>query len=245
MLRNHRLLDRWFLSTAFEENLARVSAIATLTEVEGVCAAPWTPTWEHYYLSAIVDAATVRFEWGARTESGDECNVSRLRHHEMGIVAREIVSAHPRAALVAHVQGVGRSLLDIGHRKWYPMLTGREWETTGVLDGIWQRMGESLHIGAVGDAFHALWLERVVRIPPLAGVLWWGLLAGRIVLWGLCGRGALRLWRAQPVAALLLLGTIAYFIVLPGPIAYDRFYLPAIPAVMMLAALALRYPQIA
>lgn len=240
LLRNQRLLDRWLLSTAFEENLARVSAVATLAEVEGVCVAPWTPTWEHYYLSAIVDAAMVRFERGARAESGDVCHVSRLRHHEMGIVAREIVFEYPRAALAAHVRGVGRSLLDIGHRKWYPVLTGREWESTGVLSDIWSRMRESLRIGAVGDAFHALWLERVVCIPPLAGVLWWGLLMGRVVLWMLCVRGALRLWCAWPAAALLLLGTIAYFIVLPGPIAYDRFYLPAIPAVVLLAALEFR-----
>ncbi|HEY89872.1 MAG TPA: glycosyltransferase family 39 protein [Thermoflexia bacterium] len=242
LFRNHCLLDRWLLSTAFEENLARVSAIATLAEVAGVYAEPWTPTWEHYYLSAIVDVAMVRFEWGARAETGDECRVSRLRHREMYIVAREIVWEHPCAALVAHARGVGRSLLDMGHRKWYPLLTGRAWESTGVLSDIWQRMGESLRLGAVGDAFHAFWLERVVRIPPLAGVLWWGLLAGRIALWGLCGRGTLWLWRAQPEAALLLLGTIAYFMVLPGPIAYERFYLPAIPAVVVLAALALRHP---
>ncbi len=40
--------------------------------------------------------------------------------------------------------------------------------------------------------------------------------------------------RRRPVTALLLLGVVLYHIALPGPIAHDRFYVPAIPIVCVL-----------
>ena len=91
----------------------------------------------------------------------------------------------------------------------------------------------SLERGAVGDALRALWTERVTRPPLLAALLWWGLSAARVAVWVLGLRGAWRL-RRRPWALLALLGTVAYVLLLPGPIAYDRFYLPAIPVVVVL-----------
>ncbi|HRT31116.1 MAG TPA: hypothetical protein P5211_01720, partial [Anaerolineae bacterium] len=134
-----------------------------------------------------------------------------------------------------HLLELGNSLLDPGHRSWYRALTGKAWEQTGVLDNIWRRMGESLTIGAVGDALHALWLERIVRAPLDAALIWWGLLLLRGALWWSALRGCWRL-RRVPGAALLLGGIAAYGLLLAGPIAHDRLYLPAIPAVVTLAA---------
>ena len=234
LLRNRRVFGRWLLETAFEENLARVSAVATLAEVRDQRVAPWTPTWEMFY-GELVEIAVQRYRWDARGEYALACEERDLRHSQVAAVAREVVAAHPGPFLAAHFKGVVRSLLDVGHRFWYPILTGRSWETTGVLDDIWRRAQESLRIGAVGDALHALWLERVVR-PPLDAVLvWWGLLAARGLVWCLALRGIWRL-RHAPWVALLLVGTVTYFIVLPGPIAYDRFYVPAVPAVVVLLA---------
>ncbi|MFP4345812.1 MAG: glycosyltransferase family 39 protein [Anaerolineales bacterium] len=235
LLRNRLLFDRWMISTAFEENLARVSAPATLAEVRGVRVIPWTETWEALYGELTVEAV-LRFGASVEDESTLSCFERERWHREVASVARELVNEQRRAFLAAHLKGVLRSLLRVGHRTWYLDLTGEPWEATGILDDVWQRMLESFAVGAVGDAFHALWLERVIRAPPGPALLWWGLLLARVLLWWLALRGLLRLLRRRPYVALLLLGTLAYFILLPGPIAYERFYMPAIPTTVTLVA---------
>jgi len=234
LFRNRALFDRWLLSTAYEENLARVSAVATLAEVQALPAEPWTPTWEALY-SEIVGEAARRYAWSAVPEAALSCSEREQRHRDVTAIAGEIVRAHPGAWIHSHLRGVGSSLLDPGHRNWYRALTGKGWEQTGVLDNIWRRMGKSLAIGAVGDALHALWLERIVRAPRDAALIWWGLLLLRGALWWSALRGCWRL-RRVPGAALLLGGIAAYGLLLAGPIAHDRLYLPAIPAVVTLAA---------
>jgi hypothetical protein len=52
----------------------------------------------------------------------------------------------------------------------------------------------------------------------------------------MCGRGVWCL-RHKLWLALTLAGSIAYILLLPGPIAHDRFYLPAIPLVTVFIAL--------
>ncbi len=238
LIRNRRLLDRWTLSTAFQENVARVSAVATLAEARGLRVEPWTPSWDALY-GELVDEAAQRYDWEGRAEPSDACAEERRRHREVAVVAGKVLRTYPLAALRAHLRGVGRSLLNPGHRTWYPTLTGRRWATTGVVANVWRRMGESLRIGAVGDALYALWLERIARPPLGATLLWWGLLAGRVSVWGTGLRGWRRLLRHPPGLAYLLAATVLYVVLLPGPIAHDRFYLPAVPAVTVLVAISL------
>lgn len=235
LIRNRMLFGRWVLSTTYEENLARVSAVATLAEVDALRAEPWTPTWEALY-TGIAEEAARRYTWSAAPETALPCAEREQRRRDVAAVAWELVRAHPAAWIGGHLRGVGTSLGDVGHRMWYPVLTGRSWESTGVLDDIWRRMGESLAIGAVGDALHALWLERVVRAPLDAALLWWSLLILRGMIWRWGLRGCGRLHHA-PAVGFLLAGTAAYGLLLAGPIAHDRFYLPAVPAVALLVAL--------
>ena len=234
LLRNRAVSGRWMLSTAFEENVARVSAVATLAEIEGVRAEPWTETWDYYYGRLVADARE-RCEWDVRVPHRDVCVEQQQRHIEVTRAARDIVFAHPFSYLHAHLRGVLTSLRDPGHRLWYHVLTGQEWESAGVVADIGARMAWSLERGAVGDALHALWSERVARPPLPAGLLWWGLSAARVAVWGLCGRGVWRL-RREPWLLLLLTGSIAYLLLLPGPIAHDRFFVPAVPLAAVLIA---------
>jgi len=235
LLRNRMVAGRWMLSTAFEENLARVSAVATLAEIEGVRVEPWTETWEHYYDRLVADVRA-HYGWDSRAPLQDACAEQRQRQTEVACTARDIVGAHPFSYLRAHLRGVLTSLRDPGHRLWYHVLTGQEWESTGVVADIGARMAWALERGAVGDALHALWTERVAHPPLLAALLWWGLSAARITVWWLCGRGVWR-QRRTPWLWLALTGSIAYILLLPGPIAHDRFYVPAIPLVTVLIAL--------
>ncbi len=232
--RNRAVSGRWMLSTAFEENGARVSAVATLAEVDGVRAEPWTETWEYYYRRLVSEAGT-RYDWDTRAALPGECAEQQRRQAEIARAASAVVRDHPFSYLRAHLRGVLTSLRDPGHRLWYHVLTGQEWESTGVVADIGARMAWSLERGAVGDALHALWTERVARLPLLTALLWWGLSAARIALWGLCGCGGWRL-RREPWLLLTLTGSIAYLLLLPGPIAHDRFYVPAVPLVVVLIA---------
>ena len=235
LARNRIAFGRWMLSTAFEENLARVSAVATLAEIEGVRIEPWTETWEYYYNNLVAGADAVTLS-GTHTPQHDPCVEEQQRQTAVARAAFELVSAHPLIYLRAHLRGVLTSLRDPGHRLWYHVLTGREWESTGVVADIGARMAWSLERGALGDALHALWTERITRPPLLAALLWWGLSAARVAMWWMCARGVWRL-RHQLWVLLTLTSSIAYILLLPGPIAHDRFYLPAIPVVVVLLAL--------
>jgi hypothetical protein len=220
------------LSTAFEENLARVSAVATLAEIEGVRIEPWTETWEYYYDRLVADVRA-HYGWDTRAAHRDPCVEQRRQQTEVARAAREVVRTHPFSYLRAHLRGVLTSLRDPGHRLWYHVLTGQDWESTGVVADIGARLAWSLERGAVGDALHAVWTERIAHPPWLAALLWWGLSAARVAVWWVGGRGVWRL-RRQPWLLLTLTGSITYMLLLPGPIAHDRFYLPAIPLVAVL-----------
>jgi len=245
LVRNRLLLGRWTLSTAFDENVARVSSVATQAALQSIEVEPWTETWEYLYrtleLQAVPELA------GVPAKELAPCALQMAWQRRIAAAALTLVAANADTYFRVHLQGVLRSLLDPGHRLWYYVVTGQDWTSTGVVPDIWQRMAWSLKHWAVGDALEAFWLERVWRIPPLAGALWWGLAAGRVAVGGLAVRSVWRLRRAalgarakystpDPWAALLVVGTVGYHILLPGPIAYDRFYVPVVPVVVALIA---------
>jgi len=234
LLRNRLLVGRWTLSTAFDENVARVSAVATSAALQGLAAEPWSETWEHLYdileLQAVPELARV----GSKASAPCDLQVDWQRR--IAVAGRDLVMANPLTYAGVHARGVARSLLDPGHRLWYHVLTGSDWAKTGVVAAVWARIAWSLRRWAAGDALRALWLERVWRIPPIAGALWWGLLVGRLAIATVTVRGLGRLRRRVPVL-LLLAGTIAYHLLLPGPIAHDRFYVPVVPVVVAIVGI--------
>ncbi len=231
MLRNHQIFDRWILSTAFEENMARVSAVATLAEARGVRAEPWSETWEHIY-AGFAEQVTGR---APSEERSLTCEARATWHRQLAKAARAVVWANRSAYVRIHLQGVFSHLLDPGHRVWYRVVTGRPWSETGVVPDIWARVGWSLDRGAVGDAIAAFVSERVCTVPPTAAVIWWGMFGLRVGLGWLSLRGIWRL-RVEGWVVLLLVASIGYLVLLPGPIAHDRFLLPALPVMLTLAA---------
>ncbi len=235
VVRNRLVIGRWMISTVFEENLARVSAVATLAELEGVRAEPWTETWEHLYRRVVgcTGAGAALSESCPPLWVRADCPQLYRWQARATASARRLVVGHLGAYIRAHLGGVARAALDPGHRFWYSTITGRDWSETGVVALIGERMVWSLQRGAVGDALQAFWTQRVREIPAVAAAIWWGLAAARLALWALAVRGAWRL-RGQPNVSLLLAGVTAYHLLLPGPISHDRLYAPAIPAVCVL-----------
>ncbi len=230
-VRNRVIAGRWMVSTAFEDNVARVSAVATQAALLRLDVEPWTETWEHLYRQLAATAG-----WDVTAEAGLSCADRLRQQREIASAARALVWTHRRIYVQSHLWSTVRSVLDPGHRFWYQLLSGATWETTGVVPDILGRMVWSLERRAVGDALSVFCRERLVRIPWHAALLWWGLAGARLSLAVLGLRGFLGLVRGRLTIALLFLGVVLYHIVLPGPIAHDRFYVPAIPIVCVLVS---------
>jgi hypothetical protein len=229
ILRNGIRLGTWRLSTAFEENLARVSAVATEAKLMDLRLEPWSESWEHLY-QRRVKVVTGDADGVLSATGGVGCAQLRYQQTLMADASRRIVTGHLWAYLDAHLQGVLRAVLDPGHRVWYYVLTGQDWSSTGVVPSIIQRMAWSLRRAAVGDALRAFWTQRLRDIPALAAALWWALTLQRALVIFLVLRGLWRL-RTNWVVGALLAGVVLYHVLLPGPIAYDRFYVPIVPVV--------------
>ncbi|TFG71385.1 MAG: hypothetical protein E4H27_04730 [Anaerolineales bacterium] len=234
LTRNQRLTSRWILSSAFEENLARVAAVATQAEMMNVHAEPWTATWEYIYATQKTQIS-LQNGWFFSSIPRFSCNWLAYQQSQIAQAARRFVATKPFFYGKAHIAGVVKSLLDPGHRLWYPILTGKPWSSTGVVPDIGARVLWSLQRRAVGDAIQTFISQRITQIPPSAGIIWWGLWVARLVGWFLVARG---LWqiRRHPWTLTIILGSLVYILILPGPIAHDRFYLPAVPIVTAVAA---------
>ena len=234
LIRNERLTSRWILSSAFEENIARVAAVATQAEMMGIQAEPWTATWEYIYTTQSTQIS-LQNGWFLSSTPRFSCQWLAYQQSQTARAARRLVAASPFFYVKAHMTGVVKSLLDPGHRLWYPILTGETWTSTGVVPDIGTRMLWSLRRRAVGDAIQTFITQRITRIPTSAGLMWWGLWFARLASWYLVTRGLWGIRRRRWILTVLM-GSLLYILFLPGPIAHDRFYLPAVPIVCALAA---------
>ncbi len=260
VLRNQAVFGRPFLSLAFDDNLAHVSAVATLLQSQGVRTAPWSPIWEETYMQQVVAVAGARYHWAAAgghnpqaepTGGGLEAAAPRSqavppvlipaapaaaaeaarRQEEVAAVAHDIILAHPAAFVASHLLGVLRSLAPALHRYWYTDLTGQPFPEAASPRAVLRA------VGGIGTPVARL--ARLQALPALAlGLLLasYGLTAAACVL--LAG-GLVFLWHRQPGLFVSVGLTLAYYVVLPGPLAYVRFWVPAAP--LMAAGMALAF----
>jgi hypothetical protein len=232
MVRNRVVFGRWFYTMTFEDNLAHVSAVATLVHVQGEAVAPWTPRWEAIYDQVIAQAAA-RYGWTTRDPSDLSTRERDLRLQQITAVAGDIVRAHPADFIVAHTWSWLRSFVPQEHRFWYERLSGQRWDALPALQGdALGRALEAARHGQIVTAANVIIRERLLALPLLARVLWvgWGLgyLVGAILF---CV-GALRL--KPRVLSLVLVATVFYVTFLPGPISQIRFRLPVVPVILLL-----------
>ena len=236
LLRNRMVFGRWLFSHAFDNNLARVSAVATLARTQGERVAPWTPRWEALY-SGLLLQAEARY-------GPDFVGVPRTAHEadrtlrQLAAVAGDVLRQHPRDFVLAHVGGFARSWVPQEHRFWYGRLSGRSWESLATTEGVLGQAVERLRSTGLLAAVGYVWQARFAALPPLALALWLGWLLAYVVSAGLLARGT---WRARVWPGFLWLcwGTILYTTFLPGPIADIRFRVPVAPVLIVLMALSL------
>jgi len=241
MVRNRIVFGRWFLSQAFESNLARVSAVATLIHVQGEQVAPWTPRWEAIY-SGIILQAQARYgaDFISTPRTGPEADRAQI---QLASVATDILHQHPRDFLLAHLEGFLRSWVPQEHRFWYQVLGGRSWESLGSEEGVLGQALERFRSDGASAALAFVWQARIASLPPLAFSLWLGWIVATLISAVLSVRGLWR-FRDQPAFVCLCLATIFYVTFLPGPIAYIRFQVPVAPMfiVFVVGGLAPRSP---
>lgn len=235
LIRNRLTFDEWLFSAAFDNNLHRVSAVATMVRVRGEAIAPWSPAWEAIH-GGLVAQAEQRYGWVGPAQTGRDL---LTREQQLANLARETLRQHPRAFLESHLLGFLRGWLPQEHRYWYEVASGQPWDALNPVEGA---LGLALDRARVdgplaGVAF--FWQARFGSLPPLALALWLGWLLAYAISAALILR-ALWLWLPhRPVLVLFLLALIGYVTFLPGPISYIRFRLPVQPLLILLVTLGL------
>ncbi|MBN1889951.1 MAG: glycosyltransferase family 39 protein [Thermoflexales bacterium] len=232
VVRNKLVFGQWFYTRTFDDNLAHVSAVATLARAGGESVAPWTPRWESLYDEVIARAAA-RYSWTSSDESALSTRERDRRLQQITTVALDIIRAHPLDFIASHTSSWLWSFLPQDHKFWYTLISGQAWEALPAEGDALGRALSAVEAGDGGAAAGILVRERLLALPPLALALWagWGLSYLLTALLFAAGT-----WRLRPrVLALVLLATIFYVTFLPGPISAIRFRLPVLPAIWLLA----------
>jgi len=233
VVRNRVIFGEWFYTRTFDDNLAHVSAVATLAQVRGERVAPWSPRWEELYDEIIVRTAQ-RYDWPVLDDSEVTAQQRDVRLQQLKSVSIEIVREHPVDFVWSHTRAWLWSLVPQEHRFWYTRLTGVPW-TSIPTEG--DALGRALRAVAAGKVGAAIWIivdERLLALPPLALILWIGWGVGYVVAAVFFGVGA---WRLRPrILSLFIMATIFYVTFVPGPISQIRFRLPVTPLILLLVA---------
>jgi hypothetical protein len=234
LVRNQVVFGRFFLSAAFEGNVSRVSAPATLISARQAYAIPWSADWENAFGQIVAEAGT-RFGWDKPWDSLSPRELDAA-NRQVYRIAREKLIEHPLAWLQSHTLGMLRYLEPKTYRVLHIRLTGRPWPPDILEDAVPHVFREAAR-GQWASVGQVIGQERWSKLDPLQRKLWWGMFLAQIVASGLMLRGAWRL-RAQPIVAGELLGTLVYVLLLPGPIAYERFRAPVLSLIAALIAAA-------
>ena len=224
LARNRLVFGQWFLSLAFEDNLARVSVVATIAEAQGEEVGAWSPRWQEIYLTQIAVPTDHEFGW-----TGEALIAAEVlqRQRQLAATAGKIIAEYPSAFITSHLKGVLRSLLPSVHRHWYAYLTHRPWPVGESLRSVFaaalETTGHGDWTGGVGII--ARWWG---QHPKLARWLWAASIAVYILSYKLILAG---LWalRARPDLLVSLGLILLYLVLIPGPIAYIRFWVPGLP----------------
>jgi 4-amino-4-deoxy-L-arabinose transferase-like glycosyltransferase len=235
-VRNALTFGRTVLSTAFEGNVSRVSAPATLSTARGTYVAPWSAEWEALFGEVLAETAE-RYAWH---KPWDSLTAREIEAHNRQLywVAREVLLRHPAAWLGSHVQGMVRYLEPHTYRVIYGRLAGHAWPADVLDDAVLH----ALRAFARGDWVQAGGLvitERWSRLDTAGRAVWWGTFLGQVIGLGLALCGAWRL-RHRPAQLALLGLTIAYVLWVPGPIAYERFRVPVTSLIVVLISASAR-----
>jgi len=211
-IRNQLVFGRFTVSTVFENNVLLVSAPATLVEANHEDTLPWTPRWM-FHFNAVIDRA---MQANPTLLTIPESHMTDRQRGEASALlantAQAVLRENPVAFLRGHLRGVLRGLQSTEHQFWFQVISGKPWSVAvpkGMLQTV--RLGE---------------LNQVSR---LAVLVWAYFTAQQVIGLVALALGTLWLWRTQRAFLVWCAVLVAYVVVLPGPILYERFTLPIVP----------------
>jgi hypothetical protein len=234
IIRNTLVFGRPFLSTAFEGNVSRVSAPATLLTIRDEHAIPWSAEWEEAFGQIVAETAE-RFAWNRPWESLSARELDTA-NRQVYWIARTILRQHPTAWAKSHALGTLRHMEPGIYRVLHIRLTSRPWPPGILEDAVIHCAREIIH-REWDAATRIIGQERWSKLTSLQRGLWWGMLLAQTIGLAMMLRGAWVL-RAHRMVALGFLGTVSYVLVLPGPIAYERFRAPVTSLIAVLISVA-------
>jgi hypothetical protein len=147
---------------------------------------------------------------------------------------------HPGAWALSHAQGMLRYLEPQTYRTLYAAWTGQAWPPD-VLDDALIHVMRALVRGKWAEAGEIVGQERWSRLSPLQRATWWMQFGSLLLAAALAACGAWAL-RRHPALQVALAGTIGYLLLLPGPIAYERFRSPVLGPILALMVLPFASP---
>jgi 4-amino-4-deoxy-L-arabinose transferase-like glycosyltransferase len=233
VIRNRIVFGDWFYTRTFDDNLAHVSAVATLAEVSGERVAPWSARWEALY-DEVVTRTALAYGWSEVEDRDLTARQRDARLQQSKAVAIEILREHPLDFFVSHTRSWLRSFIPQEHRFWYTHLTGTPWEAIPIEGDALGRALRAMGAGQLLAGLQILIRERLLVLPPLALALWISWAVGYGIAAVLFIVGALRL--RPRILSLFIVLTIIYVTFVPGPISQIRFRLPVMPLILLLVA---------
>lgn len=233
IVRNARVFGHPFLSTAFEGNISRVSAPATLAFAQGYYVPPWSDKWESLF-GEIVSQTAADHHW-QKPWSALDARELYAANHQVYLVARRVLMRHPFAWVGSHFQGLLRYSEPQTYKVCYARFTGRDWPPD-VLDDAMIHLVRAISFGDLPKAWGIVAEERWSRLSVAQRTVWWSTLLSQFIGAALVLRGALRALRLRrrAPATLSLFLAACYLLALPGPIAYERFRVPVMGILLAL-----------
>jgi 4-amino-4-deoxy-L-arabinose transferase-like glycosyltransferase len=228
--RNWHVFGRPMVSTAFENNLVLVSAVATLIDARGEAYSVWDPRGEDLFLGVLSETEQ-RYGFRFANERSWSPPEADLHQRQAAAVAWEIVRTHPLSALRSHLAGIAGVWKPIEYLSWYEFFTGSAWprdHLAAAKDALMEDIPDG-HLPSAGEKLRAA-MTWETCLALSFWLTWWAVcLAGAICL--VAGVYALREHRAFLFGVLVVM---VYLTILPGPIASERFRVPFAPFLAML-----------
>jgi hypothetical protein len=226
-IRNKLALGRLTFATLTEINFFTGSGTYTLAELQGeYLPGVMSPRYAYFFDKLVKQAERENPRWQYRENPSNSYTLEQM--DPLVRTARNIIVAHPVAFLKCHIKGALRGWLPEGNPAWFTMYMGYMTYTVAI-----NQMSRLI----LGGKLLAVPIKFLVTFFPF--VIFYGLLITSAVL------GAWRLFHRAPMIVLAIVMTVLFMTILPS-IYYagsDRYKLPVMPLMFVLAAFAPEFPE--